>query len=37
MEKISGQSLDIEQIERNKLQAIFPQCFKEGKLDIDMP
>jgi len=36
MEKISGQSLDIEQIERNKLQAIFPQCFKEGKLDIDL-
>jgi len=34
--KLSGMSMDIEQNERDKLQAIFPQCFKEGKLDIDM-
>jgi len=36
MEKINGMSMDIEKSERNKLQALFPQCFKEGKLDIDM-
>ena len=36
MEKIDGMSMDLEKSERNKLQAIFPQCFKEGKLDIDM-
>jgi len=29
-------SMDIEQNERDKLQALFPQCFKEGKLDIDL-
>jgi len=34
--KLSGMSMDIEQNQRDKLQAIFPQCFKEGKLDIDM-
>ena len=33
--KFSGQSMDIEQTERNKLQTLFPQCFSEGKLDID--
>ena len=36
MEKVDGMSMDIEQAERNKLQSLFPQCFKEGKLDIDM-
>ena len=35
MEKLNGLSTDIEQIERDKLQALFPQCFSEGKLDID--
>lgn len=35
MDKFSGQSMDIEQAERDKLQALFPQCFSEGKLDID--
>ena len=27
--------MDIEQSERDKLRAVFPQCFNEGKLDID--
>ncbi|MCL2190232.1 MAG: site-specific DNA-methyltransferase [Defluviitaleaceae bacterium] len=36
MEKLDGMSMDIEQTERNKLQSLFPQCFKEGKLDVDM-
>lgn len=35
MDKFNGQSMDIEQAERDKLQALFPQCFSEGKLDID--
>ena len=35
MDKFNGQSMDIEQAEREKLQALFPQCFSEGKLDID--
>ena len=35
MDKLNGQSMDIEQAERDKLQALFPQCFVEGKLDID--
>jgi len=36
MDKLNGMSMDIEQAERDKLQSLFPQCFKEGKLDIDM-
>ena len=35
MDKMGGQSMDIEQAEREKLQSLFPQCFSEGKLDID--
>ena len=35
MEKLSGLSKDIEQTEREKLASVFPQCFVEGKLDID--
>jgi hypothetical protein len=27
--------MDIEQADRDKLRAVFPQCFIEGKLDID--
>lgn len=27
--------MDIEQVECDKLQAIFPQCFSDDKLDID--
>ncbi|MCL1994905.1 MAG: hypothetical protein FWG63_01710 [Defluviitaleaceae bacterium] len=35
MNKFNGLSMDIEQTEREKLAAVFPQCFSEGKLDID--
>ena len=35
IEKISGLSKDIELDEREKLRAVFPQCFNDGKLDID--
>ena len=35
MEKLDGCSKDIEQTEREKLASVFPQCFVEGKLDID--
>ena len=35
MEKIDKYSMDIEQAEKDKLREIFPQCFVEGKLDID--
>ena len=34
-EKIDGLSMNIEQTEMEKLKAVFPQCFAEGKLDID--
>ncbi len=34
-EKIDGMSMNIEQTEMEKLKAVFPQCFAEGKLDID--
>ena len=33
--KLDGMSMNIEQTEMEKLKAIFPQCFAEGKLDID--
>ncbi|MEG2164178.1 MAG: site-specific DNA-methyltransferase [Bacteroidales bacterium] len=33
--KLDGASLDIEQMERERLKVVFPQCFIEGKLDID--
>jgi len=32
---IDGMSMDIEQIERDKLRSVFPQCFSDGRLDID--
>ncbi len=35
MKKIDGLSMDIEHTEREKLCAVFPECFTEGKLDID--
>ena len=35
MEKLSGLSTAIEQTAREKLASVFPQCFVEGKLDID--
>lgn len=34
-EFLNGMSMDIEEIERKKLQKVFPQCFSDGKLDID--
>lgn len=35
IQKIDGKSLDIETTEKERLKAVFPQCFTEGKLDID--
>lgn len=35
LNKIDGMSMDIEQTEMEKLKSVFPQCFAEGKLDID--
>lgn len=35
MDKLDGMSMNIEQTEMEKLKAVFPQCFAEGKLDID--
>lgn len=35
IEKISGLSMDIEGVNKEKLKSIFPECFVEGKLDID--
>ena len=35
MEKLDGQSMNIEQTEKDKLKSLFPQCFVEGKLDVD--
>ena len=32
--KLDGMSMNIEQTEMEKLKAVFPQCFAEGKLDI---
>ncbi len=34
-ERVSGQSMDIEGVNKEKLMSIFPECFSEGKLDID--
>lgn len=33
--ELDGQSKDITAAEKEKLKAIFPECFSEGKLDID--
>ena len=33
--KLDGMSMNIEQTEMEKLKSVFPQCFAEGKLDID--
>lgn len=35
MDIMDGMSLDLEQTNRDNLQAVFPECFSEGKLDID--
>ena len=34
-EKVSSQSMDVEEVELNKLKTLFPQCFAEGKLDTE--
>ena len=34
IERVSSQSMDIEKAYLEKLRAVFPQCFSEGKLDI---
>lgn len=34
-EIIDGMSMDLEQANMDKLRAVFPECFAEGKLDID--
>ncbi len=33
--KLDGLTMDIESANRDKLRAIFPECFTEGRLDID--
>ena len=35
MEKIDGMSKDLEAEAKEKLKAVFPDCFVEGKLNID--
>lgn len=35
VERMSGMSLDIEGVNKEKLRSVFPECFSEGKLDID--
>lgn len=35
MEFMDGMSLNIEQTNKDKLKAVFPECFSEGVLDID--
>ncbi len=35
IEKVSGLSMDIEGVNQEKLRAVFPECFNDGKLDID--
>ena len=35
MEIMDGMSLDLEQINKEKLKAVFPECFSEDSLDID--
>ena len=34
-ETIDGMSMNIEHINMDKLKSVFPECFSEGKLDID--
>ena len=34
-DKLNGLSMDIEAANKFKLQAVFPECFTEGRLDID--
>lgn len=34
-EKLDGYSMDLEEMNKEKLKNVFPECFAEGKLDID--
>ena len=34
-EMMDGMSMNLEQANMDKLRAVFPECFEEGKLDID--
>lgn len=34
-DKLDGLSMDIEAANKDKLQSVFPECFTEGRLDID--
>lgn len=34
-EKLDGLTLDLESTNKDKLRAVFPECFTEGRLDID--
>ncbi|MBD5154245.1 MAG: site-specific DNA-methyltransferase [Oscillibacter sp.] len=34
-EKIDGLTMDLEATNKDKLRAVFPECFTEGRLDID--
>lgn len=33
--ELDGMSMDLEQANKEKLKSVFPECFSEGKLDID--
>ena len=35
IDKLDGLSMDIEAENKNKLKSVFPECFIEGRLDID--
>ena len=35
IKKLDGKSLDVAETDKERLKAVFPQCFVEGKLDID--
>lgn len=35
LDKVDGMSMNLEQANLDKLRAVFPECFAEGKLDID--
>ena len=35
IDRLSGMSMDIEGVNKEKLKSLFPECFVEGKLDID--
>ena len=35
LDKVDGLSMNLEQANMDRLRAVFPECFAEGKLDID--